>query len=100
MRLHGRIEIAAYGADSKSARKHQAFLVTADGDRLLLRRYDGPSMRDAVLEAMAGTDVEADGMLRDRLFIAKSLRPISAGLKAPDSETGPSALRGKSRRRS
>jgi hypothetical protein len=100
MRLLGRIEIAAYGARSKSARKYQAFLVTLDGDRLLLRRYDGPSMRDAVLEAMAGSDVEADGMLRDRLFVAKRLRLRRETLKARDGEKAPSASGGKSRRRS
>lgn len=74
MRVTGRVEIGPYGADSKSARKHQVFLVTADGERLLLRRYDGPSMRDEVLEDLAGQEVVADGLLRDRLFIAKSVR--------------------------
>ena len=75
MRREGRIEIGAWGGQSKSGRQHQAFLVTADGERLRLRRYDGPSMRDEVLEAMAGQEVIVEGMLRDELFIAQSLKP-------------------------
>lgn len=75
MRIQGRIEIGPFGGQSKSARRHQAFLVTADGERLQLRRYDGPSMRDAVLEAMAGQDVVADGQRRAGLFIATSVEP-------------------------
>lgn len=78
MRLQGRIEIGPFGGTSKSARRHQAFLVTPDGERLQLRRYDGPSMRDAVLEAMAGQDVVADGLRRDGLFIARTLTPAPA----------------------
>lgn len=100
MRLVGRVEIHPYAGDSKSARPHQAFLVTADGERLLLRRYDGPPMRDEVLEAMDGTDVEADGLRRDTLFIAKALRPARVDVTAPVSETGPSASGGKARRKS
>ena len=73
MRIAGRVEIGPYGGTSKSARKHQAFLVTAAGERLLLRRYDGPAMRDEQLEALDGCDVVADGLRRDDLFIAKSL---------------------------
>jgi hypothetical protein len=76
MRIEGRIEIGPYGADSKSARKHQAFLVTADGERLLLRRYDGPAMRDEALEALDGQDVVVDGLMRDGLFIAKALKRV------------------------
>ncbi len=74
MRLVGRIEIGAFGADSKSARKHQAFLVCDSGERMLLRRYDGPAMRDKVLEAMAGQRVEAEGLVREHLLLAKSLK--------------------------
>jgi hypothetical protein len=68
--IEGRIEIGPYGGTSKSARKHQAFLVTPDGERLLLRRYDGPSMRDETLEALEGQTVVAEGQRRDDLFIA------------------------------
>jgi hypothetical protein len=75
MRREGRIEIGPWGGESKSGRQHQAFLVTAEGERLRLRRYDGPSMRDDVLEAMAGQDVIVEGMLRDKLFIARSVTP-------------------------
>jgi hypothetical protein len=76
LRVHGRIEIGPFGGDaSKSARKHQAFLVTADGERLQLRRYGGPSMRDVVLEGMAGQDVVAEGQRREGLFIANSVEP-------------------------
>ena len=82
MRMRGRIEIGAYGADSKSARQHQAFLVRDTGERLLLRRYDGPAMRDQSLEAMAGQQVQAEGLLREHWFLAKSIQPV-AELKAP-----------------
>lgn len=99
MRLQGRIEVGPYGGVSKSARQHQAFLVTADGERLLLRRYGGPSMRDEVLEAMAGQEVVADGLLRDRLFIARDLRPAAAGPTAPASGTAPSASGGRAKRK-
>jgi hypothetical protein len=75
MRIHGRIEIGPFGGESKSARRHQAFLVTADGERLQQRRYDGPAMRDAVLEDLAGQDVVAEGQRRAGLFIATSLQP-------------------------
>ena len=78
MRRQGRIEIGPWGGHSKSRRQHQAFLVTAEGDRLRLRRYDGPSMRDEVLEAMEGKEVVVEGMLRDELFIAKALRVVPA----------------------
>jgi len=33
MVIEGRIEIGPYAAGSKSARKHQVFLVTSDGER-------------------------------------------------------------------
>jgi hypothetical protein len=100
MRVQGRIEIGPFGGASKSARQHQAFLVTTDGERLQLRRYDGPSMRDAVLEAMAGQDVVADGLRRDRLFIAKALKPAGPASTGPSSGTAPSASAGKAKRRS
>lgn len=99
MRVHGRVEIGPYARGSKSARQHQAFLVTDDGERLLLRRYDGPSMRDEVLEAMAGQAVVADGLLRDRVFIAKTLQP-AGDPTAPESETPPSTSGGRAKRRS
>ena len=75
MELRGRVEIGPFGGVSKSARRHQAFLVTDDGERLQLRRHDGPSMRDEVLENMAGLDVVVDGMRRDRLVIATAITP-------------------------
>jgi hypothetical protein len=99
MRRRGRVEIGPWGGHSKSGRQHQAFLVTAEGKRLRLRRYDGPSMRDEVLEAMEGKDVVVEGLLRDELFIARVLRVAPAESK-PDSGRGPSALGGKARRRS
>ena len=73
MRREGRVEIGPWGGHSKSGRQHQEFLVTAEGERLRLRRYDGPSMRDEVLEAMEGKEVVVEGMLRDELFIAKAV---------------------------
>ena len=76
MELRGRIEIGPYGGVSKSARRHQAFLITADGERLQLRRYDGPAMRDEVLENMAGQEVVVDGQRRDRLIIATAIAPV------------------------
>ncbi len=90
--MRGKVEIGPFGGKSKSARRHQAFLVTAEGERLLLRRFDGPAMRDQVLEALAGALVEAEGLLREQLFIAKALRPISAS-PARASETAPSSGR-------
>lgn len=78
MELTGRIELGPYGGVSKSAREHQAFLVTTGGERLQLRRYDGPTMRDDVLEKLAGQQVVVEGMRRDRLFIATSVRAVSA----------------------
>jgi hypothetical protein len=75
MKIEGRVEIGPYGGTSKSARQHQAFLVTPQGERLLLRRYDGPPMRDDTLEELAGQDVVAEGLRRDDLFIAKVLTP-------------------------
>jgi hypothetical protein len=100
MRVQGRIEIGPFGGVSKSARQHQAFLVTTDGERLQLRRYDGPSMRDPVLEDMAGQDVVADGLRRDRLFIAKALTPAGRSSTAPSSGTAPSAAGGRAKRKS
>ena|SRR5215475_7317082 len=100
MRRQGRVEIGPWGGRSKSGRQHQAFLVTAEGERLRLRRYDGPSMRDAVLEAMEGKEIVVEGLLRDELFIAKALRAAPAASKAPDSGTAPSASGGRARRKS
>ena len=83
MRVEGRVEVGPYGGDSKSARQHQAFLVTATGERLLLRRDNGPGMRDAVLEALDGMAVVAEGQRRDRLFLATDVRaaPVTARLR-------------------
>jgi hypothetical protein len=75
--LEGRIELGPYATGSKSARSAQPFLVTADGERLLLRRYDGPPRGDETLEALAGETVIAEGLRRGHLFIAKSLTPAS-----------------------
>jgi hypothetical protein len=52
-------------------------------------------MRDPVLEGMAGEDVVADGLRRDRLFIAKSLTPAGPSSTAPTSGTASSASGGK-----
>ena len=98
MKLEGRVEVGAYGADSKSARKHQTFLVTPSGERLLLRRYDGPPMRDTALEAMDGQDVVAEGQRREQLFIATDVQAAKSAATTPASETAPSAS-GKSARR-
>ena len=91
MKLEGRVEIAPYGADSKSARKHQAFLVTPGGERLRLRRYDGPPMRDTTLEAMDGQHVVAEGQRREQLFIATDVQAVTPAATRPASETAPSA---------
>jgi len=99
MRRQGRVEIGVWGGrKSKSERKHQAFLVTAKGDRLRLRRYDGPSMRDAVLEAMAGMEVVVEGIERDELFIATTvdLAPTNAKTRV---SSAPPALGNRRRRR-
>lgn len=100
MRVQGRIEIGPFGGVSKSARQYQAFLVTTDGERLQLRRYDGPSMRDAVLEALDGQEVVADGLRRDRLFIAKTLALAGPPSTAPSSGTAPSASGRRAKRKS
>ena len=94
MRIEGRVEIGPYGGTSKSARQHQAFLVTPDGERLLLRRYDGPSLRDEELEALEGQAVVADGLRRDDLFIAHSLKAVNPP-EPPASGTEPSPRRSK-----
>ncbi len=99
MRREGRIEIGPWGGHSKSGRQHQAFLVTTEGERLRLRRHDGPSMRDEVLEAMEGKEVVVEGLLRDRLFIAKTLHVSPAGATAPDSGIAPSTSGRKARRK-
>ena len=98
MVIEGRIEIGPYATGSKSARKHQAFLVTSGGERLVLRRYDGPPMRDEVLEELSGQDVVADGMQRGSLFIATALRAADDA-KAPSRETPPSAPPGRAPRK-
>lgn len=99
MRRQGRVEIGAWGGQSKSGRQHQVFLVTVEGERLRLRRYDGPSMRDEVLEAMEGKEVIVEGLLRHELFIAKALRVAPTNATAPDSGTAPSASGGRARRK-
>lgn len=99
IRVRGRIEIGPYGGGSKSARQHQAFLVTTDGERLRLRRLDGPSMRDETLESMAGQEVIASGLRRDALFIAKTVQPANADPRAPASGTAPSASDGRAKRK-
>ena len=78
MRIEGRIEIGPYGGTSKSARRHQPYLVTDAGERLRLRRHDGPSMRDEELEAIEGRQVMVEGIRRSGLFIARSLT-VSGG---------------------
>lgn len=99
MKIVGRVEIGPYAAGSKSARQHQAFLVTAEGERLLLRRYDGPSMRDAVLEALRGETVVVEGLRREGLFVAKTLTAAEPP-RAPGSGTAASASGGRAPRRS
>lgn len=97
MQLEGRVEVGPYGAGSKSARSHQAFLVTADGERMLLRRLHGPPMRDGELETLDGKDVVVDGQRRDRMFLATSVHVAPPAIKAPAPESAPLAPRGKGR---
>ena len=66
--------------------------MTDDGERLQLRRYDGPSMRDEVLESMAGQDVVVDGLRRDRLVIAKAIAPAPRDSVPPEGAAEPKML--------
>jgi len=93
VRQLGTIEVGPFALGSKSGRSKQAFLVTPDGRRLLLRRYDGPSLGDQVLEKMAGDVVTAEGIQRGDLFIATALDPASP--TEPSSGKVPSTHRGK-----
>jgi hypothetical protein len=73
MRAEGRVELGPYARGSKSERESQPFLVTATGERLLLRRYDGPSLGDKVLQKLVGRTVIAEGLRRGPVFIARRL---------------------------
>jgi hypothetical protein len=99
VRLEGQVEVRPYAVGSKSERQHQVFLVTPTGERLLLRRYDGPPMRDTVLEALAGQSVVAVGERHDRLFIATDVRPATPAVKARGSEKAASTSGGKPSRK-
>ena len=74
--ISGRVRIGPYGGKSKSARKHQAFLETADGRRLVLRLADGNPFRDPRLEALEGQEIEARGTLRGTLLIADKVKAV------------------------
>lgn len=77
MKQLGTIEVGPFALGSRSGRSKQVFLVTPEGRRLLLRRYEGPSLGDRVLEKMAGDVVAAEGIQRGDLFIATSLDRIA-----------------------
>jgi len=73
MRFTGRVAIGPWGGRSKSARGHQAFLETDDGQRVRLRREGGNPMRDPALEALEGEAVVVEGELHGSLLIAQSI---------------------------
>lgn len=77
MLVSGTVRIGPYGGTSKSARRHQAFLETVDGERLVLRLADGNPLRDPRLEALDGQRVEANGTLHGTLLIAEEVVPIA-----------------------
>lgn len=83
MLVSGTVRIGPYGGTSKSARRHQAFLETADGQRLVLRLADGNPLRDPRLEALDDQLVEANGTLYGTLLIAEEVVPIVKTAQKP-----------------
>jgi len=59
--IEGTLVSAPFGAGSKSAR--DAVWLESPGQRLVVRRKDGPSFGDGALEAKVGKRVRCDGFI-------------------------------------
>jgi hypothetical protein len=72
--LRGLVCSGAYGSGSKSA--HQAVFIETPGQRLLLRRKQGPPMGDDELLQYVGHEVECDGHLLGSTLLADRIRRL------------------------
>lgn len=72
--LRGRVCHGTYGSGSKS--EHQAVFIETEGQRLLLRRKQGPPMGDDELLQYLGHEVECDGHLLGSTLLADRIRRL------------------------
>jgi hypothetical protein len=69
--LTGTVVRGPFGAGSKS--EHEAIWLETGGRRLVLRRKDGPSFGDHVLEKYVGKRVKCDGFVVGHSLLAERI---------------------------
>ena len=72
--IEGRLVSAAFGAGSKSAR--DAVWLEAPGQRLVVRRKDGPTYADGTLEAKVGKRVRCDGFIVGHTLLTERIEVV------------------------
>lgn len=72
--LRGRVSIGPYGKGSKSER--DAVYLQAPGQRLVLRRKQGPVFGDTELLALDGQLVECDGFIVGHTLLAERIQRL------------------------
>jgi hypothetical protein len=76
IRLFGTVERRTYAAGSKSERPAM-IIMTAAGDRYLLRRLGANPYADAELEALDGVMIEATGRIHRDVFLIEEYRIVT-----------------------
>jgi hypothetical protein len=72
--LTGTVESGPFGTGSKSER--EAIWLQTAGERLVLRRKDGPSYGDTALEPYVGKRVRCDGFVVGYLLLAERIEVV------------------------
>lgn len=73
--LEGRVVVGEFGAGSKSAR--QAVWIETSGQRLVLRRKEGPTYGDRQLGKYVGKRVKCDGFITGYMLLAEKIEILS-----------------------
>ena len=71
----GRVVVGDFGAGSKSARP--AVWIETSGERLVLRRKEGPSFGDRQLDKYVGKRVKCDGFITGYTLLAEKIEILS-----------------------
>ena len=73
--LTGTVVRGPFGTGSKSAR--EAIWLDTGDQRLLLRRKEGPTFGDRILDKYVGKHVTCDGFIVDYSLLAERIEPVS-----------------------
>ena len=73
--LKGNVVKKPFGTGSKS--EHEAICIeTKSGDSYKLKRMGGNPFSDPVLQKLVGKTIEANGIIDDYVFIAKTIKEV------------------------